>query len=163
MERQLKGEKMLQEQIKMERIFQMPNSKTFQIPVVKKLIEEEMLVGPVCDPFPFPYEFDALGFMKNLDPESQLTGLYDPPYSQRQLREMYDSLGLHYQMNSSYWGMIEREWFRIIMPGGKVIRFGWNSKRMKGFDITRILLINHGGQHNDTIVTVQQKNQCGLF
>lgn len=149
--------------LKLERVFQMPNSQTFSIPVIKKLIAEESIVGPVCDPFPHPYQFDALEHLKGLEPESIAYGLYDPPYSQRQLREMYDTLGLHYEMNSSYWHNIEKEWFRVMKPGGKVIRFGWNSKRMKGFEITRILLVNHGGQHNDTIVTVQMKMQGMLI
>ena len=43
---------------------------------------------------------------------------------------------------------------------GKVVSFGWNSGGigMKyGFKIDRILLVPHGGSHNDTIVTVETK------
>lgn len=44
--------------------------------------------------------------------------------------------------------------------GGKVISFGWNSGGigMKyGFEIERILLVAHGGWHNDTICTIERK------
>jgi len=136
----------------------MPNHKTFEIAVIKKLFDEEFK-EPYCDLFPYPYSFDALKFLEGRESESMQNVAYDPPYSQRQLREMYDSLGLHYEMNSSYWHNIERELFRVVKPGGKVIRFGWNSKQIEGFEIAKILLVNHGGQHNDTIVTVQKKIQ----
>ena len=58
----------------------------------------------------------------------------------------------------SYWNDIDKEWDRIIKPGGKVIKFGWNSKRLsKSFEIKKIMLVNHGGNHNDTICTIQTK------
>lgn len=44
--------------------------------------------------------------------------------------------------------------------GGKVITFGWNSGgigKTNGFEISRILLVPHGGWHNDTICTVEIK------
>ena len=143
--------------MKIERVWQMPNHQTFEIPKISKLIDDEIDKNKALDPFPFPYQKDALKFLKETPDNSFNFGLYDPPYSQRQLREMYDSLGLHYEMNSSYWKKIEEQWTRIIRVGGIVIRFGWNSKRMKGFEIIRILLVSHGGQHNDTIVTVQKR------
>lgn len=53
---------------------------------------------------------------------------------------------------------------RIVKHGGKVISFGWNSGgigKKLGFEITRILLVPHGGHHNDTIVTVETKISNG--
>lgn len=41
-----------------------------------------------------------------------------------------------------------------------MISFGWNSNgigKKHHFDITRILVVAHGGHHNDTIVTVEKK------
>jgi len=46
------------------------------------------------------------------------------------------------------------------MLGGFAISFGWNSIGMgktHGFEIIEILLVCHGGAHNDTIVTVDRK------
>ena len=48
----------------------------------------------------------------------------------------------------------------IIQPDGIVISFGWNTIGMGlklGFRIEEILLVCHGGAHNDTICTVERK------
>ncbi len=58
------------------------------------------------------------------------------------------------------WANQKKEIARIVKVGGKVISFGWNSGgigKKYGFEITRILLVPHGGHHNDTIVTVEEK------
>lgn len=142
----------------LERVTALPSHTPFEIPVIKEFCQiyddEEFF-----DPFPHPFKKDALEYMKEQNPDTINRGRYDGPYSQRQLKEMYNNIGFHYQMNSSYWRMIEEEWFRIIKPGGFVIRFGWNSKIMKGFKFVSGLIVYHGGQHNDTIVTVQKKIQ----
>ena len=43
--------------------------------------------------------------------------------------------------------------------------FGWNSNGVGSADMEmiEILIVAHGGQHNDTIVTVERKIQPGLF
>jgi hypothetical protein len=49
---------------------------------------------------------------------------------------------------------------RVVRPRGKVISFGWNSNGMgegRGFKKLKILLVYHGGAHNDTICVVEQK------
>lgn len=61
---------------------------------------------------------------------------------------------------STFWSNQKKEISRIVKVGGKVISFGWNSGGigMKyGFEIERILLVAHGGWHNDTICTVEKK------
>jgi hypothetical protein len=43
---------------------------------------------------------------------------------------------------------------------GKVISFGWNTNgvgKNNGFEKTRIVIIAHGSQHNDTLATVEVK------
>ncbi len=50
----------------------------------------------------------------------------------------------------------------MIKVGGYAISFGWNSSgfgKKRGFEIIEILLVAHGGRHNDTIVTVERKVQ----
>jgi hypothetical protein PPSC2_p0296 len=61
---------------------------------------------------------------------------------------------------ASFWGNQKKEISRIVKIGGKVITFGWNSGGIGnkyGFTIQRILLVPHGGWHNNTIVTVEIK------
>lgn len=44
-----------------------------------------------------------------------------------------------------------------MKKGGAVITFGWNSGgigKSNGFEISEILMVAHGGWHNDTICTV---------
>ena len=67
-------------------------------------------------------------------------------------------------MDESFWGNHKREISRIVKLGGKVITFGWNSGGIGykyGFQIKRILLVPHGGWHNDTICTVEIKTHQG--
>lgn len=55
---------------------------------------------------------------------------------------------------------------KVIQPGGKVITFSYNSSGMgkkRGFELTRILLVCHGAEHNDTICTVERKINEVLF
>ncbi|GAH81276.1 unnamed protein product [marine sediment metagenome] len=47
-----------------------------------------------------------------------------------------------------------------IKKGGIVISFGWNSGgfgKNREFEIKEILLVAHGGNHNDTICVVEVK------
>jgi len=61
-----------------------------------------------------------------------------------------------------YWADCKNEIARILKPGGKVICFGWNSMGLgkgRGFVMKRLLIINHGGSRNDTLVTVEIKKK----
>jgi len=83
--------------------------------------------------------------------------------SPRQVSECYKKLDMTVNMEttqSSYWTYQRREIARVLKQGGKVINFGWNScgiGKKLGFEITRIMLVSHGGGHNDNIVTVETK------
>ena len=141
----------------------MPNHQTFKIPCIKLLIDEE-LKNSFIDPFPYPYKQDAIEYLKTIPDNSVDSLAFDPPYSQRQLKEMYHNAGLclNHKMNNSYWSHLKDEIGRIVKVGGKVVSFGWNSAgigKKHGFEITRILLVAHGSQHNDTICTVENKVQ----
>lgn len=140
--------------ILVERTWAMPNKRTFQIPPIKKLIEEE--IGSVyLDPFPFEYSKDATDYLRDNKP--QPFGVFDPPYSPRQLKECYKGKG-EYDTKASTWS----KWKDLMAEkvNKKCISFGWNSGGLgisRGFRITRILLVAHGGMHNDTICTVEEK------
>lgn len=163
-----------------ERQWAMPNKNTFDIKPIKELIQSELTNGTWIDPFAnrnklatvtndlnpvfdTDYHMDALDFLKIFDDSSVDGVLYDPPYSPRQVTECYQGVGMNVTSETtraSFWGNQKKEISRIVKPGGKVITFGWNSGgigRKYGFEITRILLIPHGGWHNDTICTVEIK------
>lgn len=156
------------------------NKNTFSIKPIKKLILSEKTSGIWIDPFANTnsladvtndinpeynthYHMDALDFLKMFNDSSVDGVLYDPPYSPRQVSECYKNFG--YEVNqkttqSSFWSNHRKEISRIIKPGGKVISFGWNSVGMGkkyGFKQTKILIVSHGGWHNDTICTVEVK------
>lgn len=173
--------------IKFERIWAMPNKNTFEILPIKKLIVEEVDLSKYwIDPFAnrnkvatvtndlsmeydTDYHLDALDFMKLFEDNSVDGVLYDPPYSPRQVSECYNDVGYNVTWDTtkaSFWGNHKREISRIVKIGGKVITFGWNSGGIGykyGFEIERILLVPHGGWHNDTICTVEVKTHEGDY
>lgn len=166
--------------VSIERVWAMPNKNTFDIKPINTLITDELTDGLWIDPFAnknklatvtndlnkefdTDYHLDALDFMKLFDDNSVDGVLYDPPYSPRQVSECYNDVGYNVTWDTtkaSFWGNHKREISRIVKLGGKVITFGWNSGgigRKYGFEISRILLVPHGGWHNDTICTVEIK------
>ena len=113
--------------------------------------------------FDTTYHLDATEFLKRLGDASADLVLYDPPYSSRQVAECYKRFGGTVDMQTtqaSYWAKQKREIGRIVKPNGHVITCAWNSGgigQRYGFEIVEILLVAHGGWHNDTIVTVERK------
>ena len=91
--------------------------------------------------------------------------LFDPPYSARQAAEVYklhgdDNLEVHVS-NNKYWSLCKDEVARITRVGGCVLSFGWNSNgigKNRWFEIERVLLVAHGGCHNDTICVCETKS-----
>lgn len=177
---------MADEKIKFSRVWAMPNRNTFSIKPIAELIQRytqqytngELIIDPFAntsrianitndlDPaFDTHCHMDALDFLKMFDNESIEMCLYDPPYSVRQVSECYRALGRTVNMKttqSSYWANQKKEMSRIVKPGGVVISCGWNSGGIgttNGFTMLEILLVPHGGPHNDTIVTVERKRE----
>lgn len=94
--------------------------------------------------------------------------LFDPPYSNRQMKECYEGAGKKYTFKDSQ-SLFQYE-KKLLAPkikvGGYAICCGWNSGgfgKGLGFKLIEIMLIAHGGAHNDTIVTVEQKFTEELF
>jgi hypothetical protein len=172
------------------RAWAMPNKDTFSIKPIKELIHK-YIDNPdlyVADPFSngkkwsrgtttndldtsleADYHLDALEFLKMLGDESMNVVLFDPPYSPRQVSECYKKLGKTVNMQttqSSYWGNMKKEIARILTPSGVCITFGWNSGGIGkglGLDIEEVLIVAHGGWHNDTICTVDRKTYTTCF
>lgn len=166
-----------------ERSWGFPSKNTFSIKTIAELLDEEVKDGIWIDPFAnnskiatitndlnkdfdTDYHLDALDFLKMFEDESVDGVLYDPPYSNRQVSEVYKGVGLPVAKEttqSTFWSRQKEEIARILKPGGKVISFGWNScgvGKKRNFEIVRILLVSHGGHHNDTIVTVEIKKEA---
>lgn len=90
--------------------------------------------------------------------------LLDPPYSPRQISECYKGIGLTASNIDTQTARLYSECKNLmttfLKPNGIAITFGWNSNgfgKNRGFHMIEILLIQHGGAHNDTIVTVERK------
>ena len=148
--------------MKITREWSMPNKRTFTIKPIKELLKEENTKG-FLDPFPFVYTRDALETLAECKDNSLDGVLFDPPYTPRQLKECYDDRGqsLH-DATSRVWAIWKNEIARVIKTGGKCISFGFASNGLgkgRGFKIIRILLVAHGNNHNDTIVTVEVKEK----
>lgn len=163
------------------RVWNMPNKNTFDIKPIKELIykyykDKYLSIDPFAnknriakftndlDPeMNCDYNMDAIDFLNMFEEKTVDFILYDPPFSPRQLSECYKKLGKSVNFEttqSSFWGNLKKEVARVIKPNGIVITFGWNSNgigKTKGFEIVEILLVAHGGNHNDTICVVERK------
>lgn len=107
------------------------------------------------------YHLNALEFLKMYENSGVSGVMFDPPYSLRQLKESYEGVGMALTMEDtqSYFTGIRRELSRVIKPGGVCVSFGWNSIGASGEEFVKeqLALINHGGNHNDTIVLWERK------
>ena len=166
-----------------ERQWAMPNHNTFSIKPINNLILK-YIEGEWLDPFSrnspqnirkfcvtndLSPDFEADYHMESLDflrmfQNAQFNGiLFDPPYSPRQISECYKGIGRQVHQKdtqSSFYGDRKKAAAKCVKVGGYAISFGWNSGGMgksNGFEIVEILLVAHGGAHNDTICTVEKK------
>lgn len=101
-------------------------------------------------------------FLESLDEMGFV--IFDPPYSLRQVKECYDSVGVGFTLkdtqNAIRW-TVERDIIaRKQKRGDVVLSLGWSSTCMgkeRGYEIAEVLLVSHGSAHNDTICTVERK------
>lgn len=167
--------------VKFSRVFAMPNAETFSIKPIGEFVGRYLVASKVSvDPFArnktlatytndldpnttAQSHLDAELFLKELAAPCDL-GLFDPPYSPRQISECYKSVGLEVGMketqNAALYKRVRDAMDPLIVPGGIVLSFGWNSTGMglkRGYEQIEILLVNHGGGHNDTICVAERK------
>jgi hypothetical protein len=164
-----------------KRVWEMPNSNTFDIKCISKLIhkylkKEMYSIDPFSNTsklakvtndlnpnYDTDYHLDAVEFLQQFNNESVDFVLYDPPYSLRQVSECYKSVGIEVttETTQSSWRTKHiNEISRILKPNGIVMCFGWNSSgvgKRRGFELIEVLLVSHSGSHNDTICTVERK------
>ena len=94
--------------MKIERIWAMPNHNTFSIKPIREFIGEvpiqsidafarnsdlATITNDLNPDFDTTHNMDALDFLKTIDDNWADMVLFDPPYSPRQLKECYDSIG----------------------------------------------------------------------
>lgn len=109
------------------------------------------------------FHLDAFDFLKMFDNNSIDVVLYDPPYSIRQVSESYKNVGKEVTAldTSANWRKKHLDEIqRILKPNGIAICFGWNTNgvgKTRGFEMVEVLIVAHGGSHNDTLCTVEIK------
>lgn len=172
--------------INIGRVFAMPNSETFSVKPIGDFVKVFLARSKVSiDPFArnktwftytndlnpetkAQYHLDAEEYLKwvKLNGVSVDLAIFDPPYSPRQIAECYKSIGLKVgteeTQNARLYKRVRDAMDEIVAPGGIVLSFGWNSSGMgkgRGYEMTDILLVAHGGGHNDTICLAERKSQ----
>ncbi len=156
----------------MERWFEMPRKWTFQMPKLRKWIEER-LEGDVLNLFGgvvrlpnsvhnelnpdlvADSRLDACDLALWLDQENRYdTVVFDPPYSAHQAVVSYGHRKQQ-QVNHAR-DVVEY----VLRPGGRVISLGFNSTGMsnsRGFSKESLALVNCGGSHNDYILLSERR------
>lgn len=170
--------------IRMSTAWAMPNRWTFQIPPVLDFIERNLGKigfpehgGLIVDPFCGTSEIashrndialggpDAVEYCELLLKQGIIADavLFDPPYSPRQISECYKMLGRKATttdtQNAALYARVRKPLAALLRKGGIALSFGWQSSGFskEQFMTTEILLVQHGGAHNDTICVAQVK------
>ncbi len=178
-------------QMKISRTWAMPNKNTFSVSPIRDFVEKH-LQQSIRSIDPFARNYAGATITNDLNPKtlaqyhepaceflrSFIGGelfdlvIFDPPYSLRQVKEMYQSIGIKKLSmaethNVGRWTEEKDFIDRILKPGGYVLSFGWHSNGMgkkRNYKIQEILLVAHGSAHNDTICMSEQKSkEIGLF
>jgi len=167
------------------RAWAMPSKNTFTIKPIKELLNRYVGVNWI-DPFagdnspaeitndhnpnkPTKHHLEALDFVKSFKGKLFDGALFDPPYSYRQVSEHYKVIGkkaTQLDTSTNFYNRVLNPLSDIIKLNGYCISFGWNTNGMgknRGFEIIEILLVAHGGHHNDTLVTVEKKASTQRF
>ena len=142
--------------MEIDRIWEMPNSKTFKVNAIKEFICNNITDNNliIIDPFAnehsikesllnhnyisndldkdydCDYNLDALDFLKLFKDNSVDVVLFDPPYSSRQVSECYKKLDktvTYLDTSENFWTKFKKEIARVIKPKGLCFSFGWNS------------------------------------
>ena len=163
----------------------MPNHNTFSIKPIREFVEKYLATSIFSvDPFArnstlatatndlnpdtsADHHMTAKDFLSMLRSEKIRPDLviFDPPYSIGQIKQCYDDFGLDFTQHDAQYmpaWVEERDLIEeIISDDGVVLSFGWNTNCMgkaRGFYIAEIMLVAHGGPHNDTICVAERKN-----
>ena len=164
------------------RVWAMPSHNTLTIKPIRRLVKEwvnpaetwiEPYAGfsPMCEESndlnpeaPTKYHMDALDFVKRYERGTFHGVIFDPPYSPRQIAEMYKSIGRTADMSDTQHAArlaeVKDACAERMLSNSIAICCGWNTNgfgRNRGFKLIDILIVAHGAAHNDTLVTVEIK------
>lgn len=168
------------EALKITRKWAMPSKWTFEIKPIKELLDKYNVGAGWIDPFcgiTSPAEFrndlnpqnnhaqyhlEALDFLmlKNWNIDG---ALFDPPYSLTQVSRSYNDIGLNFKAKENPTGgfpKVRARLAELLKPEQYCISFGWNTAglgKKNNMEIVEILIVSHGGNRNDTLVTVERK------
>lgn len=170
--------------MKCSRLFAMPSGETFSIPPIAQFIAKWIPRDAIVVD-PFARNGTLATYTNDLNPDTAAQHhllaedfcalmkkqgvradvvLFDPPYSPRQISECYQSAGLSVGMketqNARLYRSVRDGMDEILRPGGIALSFGWNSigfGKGRGYEMEEILLVAHGGAHNDTICVAERK------
>jgi len=171
--------------MKFSRHWAMPNHDTFSIPVIGNWVKSYLENSQVSiDPFArnkrwatytndlnpeteAQYHMDAREFCKLISGDGFDKcdlGIFDPPYSPRQISECYKSIGKEVGMketqNAVLYSETRNAMLECLAPNAIVLSFGWNSAGMgkgRGFEIIEMMAVCHGAAHNDTICLAERR------
>ena len=171
--------------MKFSREWAMPSAETFSIAPIERLLRWYLKdCKVIVDPFARNSRFGTL--RNDLSPDTEAehhldaiefcerlvsTGvradavLFDPPYSAHQIVTTYQGVG-EKEQNGHQARILKDLLDRMLRDGGLALCFGWNSNGFGAdrlYALDELLLVAHGGGHNDTIVTVERKMQGDLF
>lgn len=166
------------------REFAMPNAETFSLPPVARILDKwlpNMERGAVIVD-PFSRNSHRANYTNDLNPDTSAqfhmlaeefvethqfsadAVLFDPPYSPRQIAEVYQQIGrecgTEETQNARLYKRVKDGLDRMLKTDGIAVCCGWNSMGFglkRGYELLEVLLVPHGGAHNDTIVTVERK------
>lgn len=167
-----------------ERTFAMPDAETFSVKPIGAFVQR-YLADSRCSVDPFARDREWATYTNDLNPKTKARqhidagafcenlladgvkadlGIFDPPYSPRQIVECYASFGKkptrEDTQNARLYRRVRDRLDALIVPGGVCLSFGWQSAGMglkRGYEILEILLVAHGGGHNDTICVAERK------
>lgn len=156
----------------------MPNRRTFQIAPIAAFLDRwlygcDLIADPFCGTDDRAHLRNDLGH-GGIDAEEWCNVmllehfgrcdavLFDPPYSPRQISECYKNIGRPVTAfdtrNAALYARVRKALSALLKPGGVALSFGWQSSGFgKAFVTEEILLVQHGGAHNDTICVAQRK------
>jgi hypothetical protein len=118
------------------------------------------------------FHLDALDFLRKMESDGVVADmiLFDPPYSPRQVKELYEGIGKKMTQQDGWrthsWKAERDVIHRLVPVGGVCLSFGWDSMGMgkkRGWAIEEIRLVCHGAGHNDTICMAERKVAGDLF
>lgn len=162
--------------MKMSRVWAMPSRHTFEIPPIGEFFGRwihGVSVDPFCGHNPRTTYHNDLGYggkdavewLNDLVAEGVKcdTFVLDPPYSPRQISECYQSIGLAVSgkdtQNANLYARVREAALPLLNDRAILLSFGWNSVgfgKKHSAIIEEILMVCHGGAHNDTICMAER-------